>query len=125
MAITNKIAPGTTLTAAGVLGNGVRISKTDAAALELKMQGDAAETLGVTFTFARSADGTTYETTPRFTWVATLNGTTAVVAYTNLSNAVIGPAAYLKCVSIVSAATNANATNVTLRVLTKTLKPSP
>jgi hypothetical protein len=79
----------------------------------------------ITITFARSVDGTTWETTPRFTWATALNGTTAVVTYTNLNSSLIGAAGYLKVISIQNASATVLGTNASLTVIKKTLKPSP
>lgn len=58
-------------------------------------------------TLARSADGVTYETTPRLTWTIPNNSTTQVVAYTNLPTANIDNVRYIKVVSLQNTATNA------------------
>lgn len=58
-------------------------------------------------TLARSADGVTYETTPRLTWTIANNNTTQVVAYTNLPTANIDNVRYIKVVSLQNTATNA------------------
>lgn len=69
----------------------------------------------LTVTFARSVDGVTYETSPRFTWSVAITGTNALAYYTNLSP-LIGPAAYLTNISVVSTETNTALTNVSLKL---------
>jgi len=124
LGVTNKFVASVNTTV-NISSNSVFLPKVDAVGLEMRFQGDAAGTGLITATFARSVDGVYWETTPRFTFIAALNGTTAVVAYTNLVNSIIGPAAYLKCISVTNADGTANATNAVIRVIRKTLKPSP
>lgn len=102
----------------------VEIPKVNNVGLALRFTGAGAATDNLTLTFARSVDGSNYETTPRFTWRVALNGTTAVVGYTNLVESTIGAARYLKLVSIQNEGTN-NATNVYVEVIKKTIKASP
>jgi len=124
LGVTNKFTANYT-TVANVSSNSVYLPKTTDVGLELQIQGDAAGTGLITMTFARSYDGIAWETTPRFTWQVPLNGTTAVVGVTNIAASTIQSAAYLKCVSIANADATANATNCVLRVVRKTIKPSP
>jgi len=124
LAITNTIKAAV-LTTANVSSNSAYVSKVDSVGLELQCQGDAAGTGAITLTLQRSLDGLIWETTPKFTWATALNGTTAVVAYTNLADTLIGPAAYFRVYSISNGDGTANATNCVLRVIRKTLKPSP
>ena len=120
---TNSIAANVTTSVN--LGNAIKIGKTDTVGIVHAFQGNAAGTGKITYTWARSADGTTWETDPKFATAATLNGTTAVVNYTNLPNTLIGPAQYIKLLSIANADASATATNATVKVIVKTLKPSP
>ena len=103
----------------------VKIDKQDNIGVLLSFQGNGSGSDEITVTFARSGDGTTFETTPRFTWAIPANGTTAVVAYTNLSSAVIGSAGYLRVISVQNASTNRNMTNSSITIIKKTVKPSP
>ena len=119
-AVTNKMQANATTSVN--MGNAVYIGAQDACGIEVKIQGDAAGTGVQTLTFARSVDNTTFETTPRFTMTTALNGTTAVVCYTNIPNTVIGAAGWLKCVTYQNADAVANATNVTIRLIKKTIK---
>jgi hypothetical protein len=88
----------------------------------LKFQGDGAGTGAITVTFARSSDGTVWETTPRVAWVTALNGNTAVVAYTNLNAALLGSAPYIKVMSIANADASRAATNASLTLVKKNLR---
>jgi hypothetical protein len=121
--VTNKATANNTTT--GNVGNSVAVTSQDRAGLMLKMQGDGSGTGNVTLTFARSADNSNWETTPRFTWTAALNNTTAVVACTNLDNTIVGAFGYLKVISIANADGSVNATNFSLTLTKKTIKPSP
>jgi hypothetical protein len=123
--ITNSIAAATTNTSAQTIGNALPVSKFDSVGLVFNAQGSASGSSNITITFARSLDGTNYETTPQLTWTVAANGTTQVIAYTNLSNTYLGPAAYLKVVSIANANATANMTNASLTLGTKSIKPSP
>jgi hypothetical protein len=121
--ITNSIAANATTSVN--LGNAVSVTGQDNAGLMLKVQGNAAGTGLITITFARSPNNTDWETSPKFTWVNSLNGTTAVVGYTNLSSTWIGAAGYLKVVSIVNADASCTGTNASLTLVKKTIKASP
>ena len=124
LGVTNKFTASYT-TVANVSSNSVYLPKTTDVGLDLQVQGDAAGTGLLTLTFARSYDGIVWETTPRFTWQVPLNGTTAVVGVTNIPSTSIYTAGYLKCVSVANADASCNATNCVLRVIRKTIKPSP
>lgn len=103
-------------------GSPVKLANHDNVGFAFRFQGDQAGTGAITLTFARSVDGTNWETTPRFTWSVALNGNTAVVAYTNFPSAVIGAAGYLKVAQIANADANATATNASLTLIRKSLK---
>lgn len=115
--ITNSVINNATTSTS--MGNVINVSKQDFVGMEFRGQGDRAGTGIQTLTFARSTDGTTFETTPRFTWTLSLNGNTAIVGYTNFPNAVIGGAHSIKLVSIANADASATVTNTSLRVLLK------
>lgn len=103
----------------------VEITKQDNVGVVLSFQGAGTnDVANLTVTFARSVDGTNFETTPRFTWPVTLNATTAVVAYTNLTSSTIGAARWLRVISVQNAGDN-NATNAAIYVIKKTIKASP
>jgi hypothetical protein len=121
--ITNSIANNYTTTVN--LGNAVAITGQDRGGLMLSMTGSQAGTGLVTITFARSPDNVNWETTPRFTWAAALNGTTPVVACTNLDQTVVGAFGYLKVVSIVNADASCLGTAASLKLVKKTIKASP
>ena len=124
LVVTNKVTA-SNLTTANVSGNSAYLSKSDRAGIELQCQGNAVGTGAITLTLQRSLDGTVWETTPTLTWATALNGTTALVAYTNLTADILGSAAYLRIYSISNGNATADATNVVVRVIRKTLKPSP
>lgn len=115
--ITNTIAAATTNTAP--VANIIKIDNQDTCGLQFRIQGDASGTGAVTLKLARSVDGTTFETAPQITLATALNGTTAVVVYTNISTTFLGAAGYLKVVYIANADATANATNVLLTVIKK------
>lgn len=72
----------------------------------------------LTVNLARSMDNVTWETTPGIAFLTTTPASTAAVAlYTNLAT-FIGPAPYVKLVSVVNAATNA-LTNVSFKISAK------
>ena len=108
--LTNNATRTTGFTAVPFTGN--------TADLVVKLQGDQAGTGNVTLTFARSHDGTTVETTPRFTRVFALTGNMAVVGYTNLFAANTA-ARYIVLISAQNADATASATNVTITLVPK------
>jgi hypothetical protein len=121
--ITNRFINNATVTAN--MGNVVKVDGQDNAGLMLKMAGDQAGTGVITITFARSPDNSNWETTPRFTMTAAVNGVTPVVAYTNLNTATIGAAGYLKVISMANADASAICTNCSLYLVKKTIKHAP
>lgn len=121
--ITNTI--GKDATTSVNLGSALSVTGQDNIGLMLKTAGSEAGTGLVTITFARSPDNVNWETSPRFTWVNSLNGVTPVVGYTNIPSSVIGAAGYIKVVSIVNADANVNGTNSALYLVKKTIKAAP
>lgn len=117
---TNRIINNATTTAS--LGRVVKVDNHNEVGVMVKFEGTQAGTGAITLTFARSPDNTNWETTPRFTWATALNGTTPVVAYTNLT-ALVGAAGYLKIVSVQNADASASATNFSVTVVKKRLRP--
>jgi len=124
LSITNVLQPAFA-TVANVGSNSVYVAKVDSLGLELQYVSNGAGVSNLTVTLQRSLDGLVWETTPKFTWVVPFNGTTAAVAYTNLPNTVLGPAAYIRIYSISNSDSVFYATNVVCRAIRKTLKPSP
>ena len=96
----------------------VKIEDQEVVAIQMEFQGSQAGTGLITCTMARSKDGITFETTPRFTAIAALNGNTAVVAFTNLT-ALTGGAHSLRLVSVQNADASASATNCTISIVKK------
>lgn len=123
MTATNTIQPAASVTAN--LGSGVLIDKQDHCSLVFKFQGTNSTTGTIQATFARSADNSNWETTPRFSVGFAAANTTAVTAWTNLPQSVIGAAGYLKCVEVTNAAGAAAVTNFSITLVKKTLKASP
>ena len=121
--ITNSIANNATTSVN--LGSVVSITGQENCGMMMKFQGSEAGTGLITVTFARSPDNSNWETSPRFTWINSLNGNTAVVGYTNFTATQIGAAGYLKVVSIANADANASATNASLYLCKKTVKAAP
>ena len=91
--------------------------------IRLKFQGNGSATDNIVVQLARSADGTTVETTPpaspslRFT--NALNNTTAVIADYALDPLVVGPFKGLKVVRIENLATSVSATNCSISLIKK------
>lgn len=119
--VTNNV----TSTSATAVGTAVAVTGQDACGLLFMTQGNAAGTGLVTITFQRSPDNVNWETSPKFTWINALNGTTAVVGYTNLPNTVVGAAGYIRVYSIQNADASASGTNSVLNIVKKTIKASP
>lgn len=91
--------------------------KNDEASLQVSFTGDQAGTGAVTLILARSADGTTFETTPRISIATAVNGVTAVCLYTNLPNT--GAAYAYRLISIQNADASASITNCTVSIVKK------
>ena len=92
LTVTNTVTA-SFLTTGNVSSNSAYLSKVERAGIELQCQGSAAGTGAITLTLQRSLDGSVWETTPLLTWATALNGTTALVAYTNLTADILGSAA--------------------------------
>lgn len=119
VAITNSIAPSVATTSN--LGSPVDLQYHRDCFLMFKFTGNGSGTSLVGLTLARSHDGTTatLETTPRFVWFAAQNGTTQVIAVTNLDTSTIGAMRYLHVVAITNASASVTMTNASLDVITK------
>lgn len=116
--ITNALAG--SATEATNVGNPVKVDKQNEGDVGLvaRMQGSSAGTGNITVTLARSPDGTVWETVPRFTWVFAQNGTTEVVAYTNLASGLLGAAHSIKVISV-AVADDTAVTNAYIKVVKK------
>jgi hypothetical protein len=117
--ITNSLGAAYTTTAN--LGSAVKVANQDNIGLLFKFQGSTTGTSNIVITVARSVDGTTFETSPPITWTVPANGTTAVVAYTNLGTANIGAAGYIKVTSIQNLNITTATTNCSLTVIKKNI----
>jgi hypothetical protein len=82
------------------------VERRDQIGMQAQFKLSGAGTENMTFVFVRSADGVTYETSPKITWTIAGTGATAVCAYTNIPTTLIGSAKYLRLESIA----NGNAT---------------
>ena len=122
--LTNSYAGGAGGATTSSLTNQVKVDKQDRAAIIFTGALTGSGSSNIVFTFARSADGTNFETTPQFTWQVTPNGTTTVVAWTNMDVTTLGPASYLRLVSIVNSNT-VPITNGLLQLGVKTIKAAP
>lgn len=120
--ITNTIAANATHTSAANVGGVVKVDNRDNVGLEFKFAGAGAGTDNITVILKRSVDGVTFETHPRFTWIVAQTTTTPVVAYTNLSTAVIGAAGYLAIHSIQNGSATIDMTNASLKVIEKSIR---
>lgn len=116
-AVTNSIAENATTTAN--MGNAVKVDRNTDVAVVCAFQGSAAGTSTLTYNWARSIDGTTWETFPRPSFIFTQNGTTAVVGYTNLPSAWVGAAHSIKLVSIVHSGATGAITNHSVKIAVK------
>lgn len=81
-------------------GSAVPVDKQDFVGAQFITTGDDTDTGNLVLKFARSTDGSTFETTKQFGWAIPMNGTTRVIAYTNFPPEVIGGAKFIKVVSI-------------------------
>jgi len=119
MGITNTLAASATQTTG--VGSVVKVDDHRDIGLVFRGQGSDEGTGNITLLIGRSADGVTFETTPRFSWVVAAASTNAFVAYTNMTETVLGAAGYLKVFSIQNAATN-SITNCSLTVIKKRIR---
>lgn len=120
MGVTNKLVASANTTAN--LGSGVKVDNQDQVGIQLTGQGSASGTGNIITYIARSVDGTNYETAPPIIWSIPANGTTAVVAYTNLNRDALGSAGYIKPFQMTNANGTADFTNITLKVIKKRLR---
>lgn len=120
--ITNSIVNNATVTSAVNVGTVVKIDDRETASFVFKAAGSTAQSGNISFTFVRSADNSTWETTPGFIWVVPLNSLTPVVAWTNFPREVIGSAGYVKCIGITNANSTALATNAALYLIDKKVR---
>ena len=98
----------------------VKVDNNEIASLQVAFQGSGTATGTVRLILARSMDGTTFETTPRMTNGFSLNNTTNVVGFTNLTQ--LGAAHTLRLISAQNDDNVASATNVTISVVKKVVK---
>jgi hypothetical protein len=111
------------------MGNAVKLDKTDMVGVMVRIQGNNAAVVtgsssNVVFTFSRSGNGTTYETTGGLTVTNTFNADSAVNTWTPWTKDQIGAAGYIKLVSIYNPHSAVSATNVQVIIVKKSIKPS-
>jgi hypothetical protein len=117
LSATNNIPQNATTTTE--LGSAIPLSQRDNVGILVSFKLQNGGTENQTLIFARSGDGTTYETWPRITWTIPANGTTTVVAYTNVPNSLIGAAYDLKLVSWANGCATNYVTNITVNAVLK------
>lgn len=119
---TNKI--GLSATTSANLGGAVNVGKSSSVGVYMAFAGSDAGTGQVLYTWVRSYDGVTYETSPGFKTSAAFNGLTPVVVYTNIASSSLEGVKFIKLSSIANADA-INGTNASVKVAIKTIKPSP
>jgi hypothetical protein len=92
------------------------VRKQDKVAVQVKFTLSAAATTNTIYTFARSLDGSNYDTANTFVWAVPQNGTTTVIASTNIDMAGYG---YLKLVTIDNRDDNGVLTNSLIKYAIK------
>ncbi len=119
--ITNSIAAASVLTSAVNLGTTVKIDNRDNCSMVFNGFGSTAQTGNILITFARSADGVTWENSPTVNWVvAVSNGaTTNTCTWTNWPQSIIGSAGYLKLVGLNNSNSTCIFTNASLYLVDK------
>lgn len=118
---TNSVLNNATITTS--LGNAVKVDSSDSVSVVVKMQGDRAGTGNVVVKLFRSIDGLTYETTPGLLFTNALNGNTAVVGVTPIAPDSIRGVQWLKIGSLQNYDASATATNFSVTIATKAIKP--
>lgn len=101
--VPGTIAASTTLTTNSAA---ITVRQGRGVAILPEVQGDAASTANLTFTFEVSADGTNYTTTGPLTAVVALNGTTVVRGFTLLDATKLNNVRSLRISKIQNEATN-------------------
>lgn len=120
LAITNTIT--TAATEVNCLGATNYIDKVQRIGFMFTGQCKEADSVSnLTVIFVRSKDGVTFETTPGITWTFPVNAANPFAAYTNLN---VPSARAIKVLSIQSEALD-DVTNAALKIIKKTVKPSP
>jgi hypothetical protein len=90
--------------------------KQDKVAVQVKFTLSNTATTNTIYTFARSLDGSNYDTANTFVWAVPQNGTTTVIASTNIDMAGYG---YLKLVTIDNRDDNGVLTNSLIKYAIK------
>lgn len=100
-------------------GSTLSVSEFATAGVQITLKASTTNTTAVTFKFAHSVDGTTYESTPSTEIEVTPNGVTEVSKFTSVSTPSTGT---LKLVSIVNNNANGYVTNIAVKIRLKASK---
>jgi len=112
---TNEVSASTTATP----GATIAVSEFSTVGVQITLKASTTNTTAVTFKFAHSLDGSTYESTPSSEIEVTPNGVTEVSKVASIS---VPNTATLKLVSIVNNNANGYITNVAVKVRLKASK---
>jgi len=123
--VTNSIAPAVATTANIGITNAA--TKNESLGLQCSFTCDSATTSNLTVVIRSSADGTKFDTqgANAFVWTIAENGTTEVVATTNLPSSWLGSLGFWKIGYITNAHATANATNFVIKVAKKPTRFGP
>ena len=114
-----------TITAAAaettLIGTTNTATRNESVGLQCSFTATAASTAAITIQIQPSADGIKFNTADAgaFSWTIPANGTTEVVACTNLSEAHLGNLGYWKIAYITNAHASVNVTNFVIKVAKK------
>jgi hypothetical protein len=114
VACTNNVPNSGTTTAN--LGAVIDLTRYKDVGLQMTYKLNGAGTTACTFNWARSADGTNFNTTAPISFAFAPNGTTFVSTNANVT---VGALPYIKLLSIVAANNSADMTNITVIAVTK------
>jgi len=119
--MTNAIAKNATITAN--LGSGVKVDNYESVDLLIKVYNAHTDTGNVTVYFARSGDGSTWETSPKFSTTFALTAAqasnTAQYFWVHLPSTTIGSAMWIKPTSVANTNANSDLTNCAVYVWKK------
>ncbi len=121
VALTNTVPTNTAEST--LVGSPVDIREWKNVSLQVSFNSATAGTTNIAFVFVRSGSRdlatAAYETTPTLTWNVPANGTTTVVAHTNLPLDTIAGTTFLKLKSITTASGGNSCSNLTVTVTRK------
>lgn len=121
--MTNAIAKNATVTTN--LGGGVKVDNYADLSFVWRVYSTHTDAGNITITFARSGDGTTWETGPQFTQTFPITSKTNNPQYVwvNVPATTVGSSAWIKPVSVANTNANIDLTNSVLSVVRK--RPAP